>query len=236
MFNLGRFNLMRFNVRGDTDEDILSRARMDAQFGAMVSNGRDTYDTAFGQAAVETLTRGAAGCLDRVALAASVGHWGFLERQCQDEAEARASVGFGGALGLTSYPLADGEAILIGLVRLGEDLYRLEDTVGAAFGRRAYMGMNLLPPRAVGEAFFWTQVTTTRFDISYIDIDLTIPRGATLVIDSNSYIVLLDGENVIWTHSGDWLHLSRRTHDVLVQARSGSMTARKEYLYTERWL
>ena len=69
------------------------------------------------------------------------------------------------------------------------------------------------------------------------NLDIEIPPGSTLVVDSNNYNVLLDGENAIWTQSGDWLdNLNRETISLNIQAASGGSGLTATVLYTERYL
>lgn len=66
-------------------------------------------------------------------------------------------------------------------------------------------------------------------------LDVTLPPGGKLVIDSDNLIVLLDGENALHLHAGDWVYLSRGTLDVEVDSGSAA-TLDCNILYTERWL
>lgn len=66
-----------------------------------------------------------------------------------------------------------------------------------------------------------------------IDINVTIPPGGELVIDSDTYTVTLGGINVLHLHSGVWLYIDDSVVDVLVSAGGGSPTA--TVTYAERW-
>ena len=68
-------------------------------------------------------------------------------------------------------------------------------------------------------------------------LTLTLQPGQRLVIDAQNYNVLLDGENAIDTHSGDWLdELDRRTIDISITASAGVANLDATILYTERFL
>lgn len=71
-------------------------------------------------------------------------------------------------------------------------------------------------------------------DILEITIDVTIAPGQILVIDSDNYVVLLDGENIVDKHEGRWLTLDRLVRAVQIGTGSAS-ELQSSILYTERW-
>lgn len=66
-------------------------------------------------------------------------------------------------------------------------------------------------------------------------IDLTIPPGGELRIDSELFTVLLDGENALYTQSGDWINVSRELLRLIIESASGGQL-RGQLIYTERYL
>lgn len=72
-------------------------------------------------------------------------------------------------------------------------------------------------------------------DVFSIEIDVTLAPGDTLVIDSDHYTVLHNGENILDKHSGDWVELSRNTRTLLVESGTPA-TLETSILYTERYL
>lgn len=69
------------------------------------------------------------------------------------------------------------------------------------------------------------------------DLQITLQPGQRLIIDAANYNILLDGENMIHTHSGDWLdNLNRDTINIQIQAASGGSGLEASILYTERYL
>ena len=71
---------------------------------------------------------------------------------------------------------------------------------------------------------------------SVCSINVTIPPGSTLIVDAVNYNVYLDGGNIVYAHSGDWLdELNRMTQSIKITGtRAGNLTA--SILYTERYL
>ena len=50
-------------------------------------------------------------------------------------------------------------------------------------------------------------------------IDVVLGAGQTLVIDTENYLVTLDGENVIDKHSGGWFYLVSGSRGLVVEPR-----------------
>lgn len=76
---------------------------------------------------------------------------------------------------------------------------------------------------------------TAQFDNKYMTISVSIPPGGVLEIDTENYTVTLNGENVLFAHSGAWAEIDRKTKEieVILPAR-GNFSASLEY--TERFL
>lgn len=66
-------------------------------------------------------------------------------------------------------------------------------------------------------------------------LQLTIPPGGELRIDSDLFAVLLDGENALHTQSGDWINISRELLRIIVESASGGQL-QGQLIYTERYL
>lgn len=65
----------------------------------------------------------------------------------------------------------------------------------------------------------------------------TLRPGQKIIIDADSYTVLLDGENAIEIQSGDWIdELDRSTTDIAIKAASGVGNLTTSIIYTERYL
>ena len=66
-------------------------------------------------------------------------------------------------------------------------------------------------------------------------IDVTIPPGGELRIDSSVFNATLNGENILHLYNGDWIMISRDTTTLTVQTASGGKVV-GQLLYTERYL
>ncbi len=68
-----------------------------------------------------------------------------------------------------------------------------------------------------------------------VRVEITLPPGAELRIDSETYRVLLDGENILYTQSGDWIMLARELLYLDIESASGGDLS-GTLIYTERYL
>lgn len=68
-----------------------------------------------------------------------------------------------------------------------------------------------------------------------VSIAVTIPPGGELRIDSDTFRVLLNGENALDKQSGDWLTLSRNLLYLDIESATGSGLS-GNLIYTERYL
>ena len=66
-------------------------------------------------------------------------------------------------------------------------------------------------------------------------LELTIPPGGELRIDSELFSVLLNGENALHTQSGDWINISRELLRLIIESASGGQL-QGQLIYTERYL
>jgi len=68
-------------------------------------------------------------------------------------------------------------------------------------------------------------------------ITATLGPGKTMVIDAGTYDVRIDGQNAVYTHSGDWLdELNRNTQNFTINAAAGAANINATIFYTERYL
>lgn len=66
-------------------------------------------------------------------------------------------------------------------------------------------------------------------------IDVTIPPGSELRIDSETYRALLDGNNILYAQNGDWIVLARELLYLDIESASGG-SLDGVLIYTERYL
>ena len=235
MYNRGSFNKQSFNLLGGQENEVSLRETMTATFGSMISHGEDIYEVSY--------------CIEKaegsmVATAATIYSAELLE-------EISASI-----VGTPEYMLSGvlSESVESS-VNCGEDckiVYDLAESVlssdfigmnayytmpfEANFGSDASAGCDYYDSPILFYAILEVTISSYMFNYRYIVIDVVIPAGSVLVIDSENYNVLLDGENIIDKQSGDWFdELTRNTFDVtIVSGLEGNLTG--SLLYKERFL
>lgn len=238
MFSHGRFDRMRFSVLETQGDDVQFIGSATEAMRAMVGTGGNIHEMIFASASVDGAVMGApgvrfsgtAGAIMREGVRGIVRIMGAIAMAA--EIAARLS------LSQDSAPDIRGAAWMKAKARLSADVYWRADAA-EALGGEACIGVSALMPPMQMDEWFDAQVTTVHFSLRNALFDLAIPPGGTLVIDSGGYWVLLDGEEMIHAHSGDWLILSRNTYDVALEAMEGdtdALEADTRVLYTEKWL
>ena len=66
-------------------------------------------------------------------------------------------------------------------------------------------------------------------------VDITIPPGSELRIDSETFRAMLDGENILYAQNGDWLTLTRELMYIDIESATGG-SLEGMIIYTERYL
>lgn len=235
MFNVGQFNLKQFNVGMQQEEDILHSVSGHLIFKASAGVGQDTHDTVFGGMALSMKVDGAAGVLDSVkgGLQVEGQIFGLIDFKVRDE----GAMDFlhTSTLGMDSYPTADGGLDFTEKLWLGCNIH---DATGGGllFSKKVELSVCIHEPQTYGEFLWWSQISSIKLDITNVTLNVQIPPGGTLIIDSNKYVVLLNGENAMNAHRGGWLYLTRDTYDVAFRPMQGTAKISTQILYDERWL
>ena len=99
---------------------------------------------------------------------------------------------------------------------------------------RAAGSKNVPAPLKVSEVLT-SMLEATSQTTERTTLQLTIPPGGELRIDSELFLVLLNGENAIHTQSGDWINVSRELLRLIIESASGGQL-RGQLIYTERYL
>ena len=99
----------------------------------------------------------------------------------------------------------------------------------AAFASKNILSSLLVSEVATTNASAGTQSTERT------TVTITIPPGGELRIDSDTYRVLLDGENALYAQEGDWIKLAREVLYLDIETASGgplegSITYQERYL------
>lgn len=236
MYNRGAYNRQRFNLAYNQDGSFSLEETMAATFGCMITHGEDIYDNTY--------------CIDQ-----------FGGTVYVTPAELLAETGMAEAFAVSIIALPEyvteislSEAVSAS-ISIGEDSY-LPETLSESINADIYLSMDMYTSddikayveKSIEAACNFLcdvltlaeivdcSISSNMYDYKYIYIDVTIPAGGTLIIDSDNFNVLLDGENAIDKQRGDWFdELTRNTFDVTITSGvSGTLDG--SLLYTERFL
>lgn len=79
--------------------------------------------------------------------------------------------------------------------------------------------------------------TLEAVDLHVCELNVTLNPGDRLIVDAINYNVWLNGENVNWIQSGEWIdELARETSSLSITASAGVSELTASVLYTERYL
>lgn len=235
MYNTGRYNLQPFNTASvETGDNVVDTVNIACTILSAVYRGGNLVEEA------EINAQTGSKLMLNIAIF-SAAQWSGVT-QCvaiayADEisaAQAAAAYSCALAMHLDAYEASD----MANLVRASAQLYATtyeRTSIAETFGQYGYLSNNVILPARELSVLFDAQIVSILFYVQNAEFEIDIPPGSTLVIDSSNYVVLLDGEDVIYCQSGDWLFLNRNTYDVFFDLVGGE-SASKRVLYTERWL
>ena len=140
------------------------------------------------------------------------------------------------ALAADVFPTIDGIEIVTEDCNLGANI-RISLTGEEEVDAVTSLGAKILSPLVSGYEFIDESASLENIDVKTCYLTLTLRPNQVLIIDANTYNVLLDGQNAIEVQSGDWIdELNRNTVDLRIEAASGSANLDATILYTERYL
>lgn len=116
-----------------------------------------------------------------------------------------------------------------GSKRLHRGFSMAEDSTASAFASK-----NVL--RSLFGSEFLTVLTDAgKQSTDQVLLTIVLPPGGELRIDSETFRVLLDGENVLYAQEGDWLSLSRDMRYLDIESATGGVLE-GSITYQERYL
>ena len=234
-YNLSRFNLAKYNRQAD-GTIVYDRIQIDAVFLGQFGLGQKTIDAIQMAAAISGRMQGAAGTLDRGQFDATItreilsryiayGH-DTLAATFTEELSSAAIV-----KDTTTWA-----AEFIPETYLSPRVRDLGTQMDAELDCDVYLGNKVIEPAALMLYGIFNGVFSAEAleEIS-MDLAVTLQPGDILVIDSDNFRVLLNGENAIKYHSGDWIdELNRMSKNITV---SGGGSALETTIYfQELWL
>ena len=233
-YNLARYNLSKYNRTLDVPV-IYDRIQMGAQFFAQVGLGQRTLDDLRLDASVTGQMVMASGTLDSLSASAEItseilrNYIAYGNDRIGAEINSDAEMSNLVMSEDTLASVVNGEVYLSPVVR---------DSVqaDAEITCESYLGNKVVEPmQTIAYGIFGASVTAESIEEFIMDLDITIPAGGVLVIDSDNFRVLLNNQNAIKSHSGDWIDkLNRRTKNITILAGGRNLDA--DIYYQELWL
>ena len=134
------------------------------------------------------------------------------------------------------FPIVSGLETILAECLLGADI-EVDATGAETIDAETALGANILGGLVSGYEFVDESASLENIDTKTCYLTLTLRPNQVLIIDANTYNVLLDGQNAIEVQSGDWIdELNRNTVDLKIEAASGAANLDATILYTERYL
>lgn len=87
----------------------------------------------------------------------------------------------------------------------------------------------------IGTDLLGSKLMANLYDTEHITINITIPPGGVLEIDSENYTVYLNDENVFDSYTGSWAIFDRDTTELTLGVGNGRVIS-GDILYRERYL
>ena len=233
-YNLSRYNLSRYN-RSQAGSETFDKIRAGAIIQAYIGLGQTTNDSLWLTSQIAAKAAIGSGTLEKAALSAvwtgrEVGNYVARSRQV-------ISVSFDSENYLSPKVLdrLSPAAIVSAVVNLSPDVRDLVQA-SAEIGGEFYLGDLVIDPEAItAYGIFGAAITAENLDEIVLTLSCSIPKKGTLVIDSDNFRVLLNGNNAIKYHSGDWIdELCRDTKSIKIESGGNTLTA--EIYYQELWL
>lgn len=231
MFNHGRFNRKRYNLP-DKSADIAIRDKWLTPVGGSLRAGEDISLRSVPEAELETsiyLGRGSdagAGCES------------LLRAKCEWELRHSLAIVL---LSNTESDIKSRDTSAIVLIA-GEEIHQsshiklninLKDTFGAKMTGRGRQGADYAMPPFTGSEAINVMATTAQYDTYYGEIDIEVPQGSELIIDSENMTVTLNGENILYAQSGEWPVIDRDVESITISCGRGQTVVVE---YQERYL
>lgn len=232
MFSFDRFNLSRFSL-GSQDNTIRIELLLAENLESVAGVAIPVETTAFFNDILRGTARGAIGIASTFESYASMNSAALM----------RANIIVKGLLGDTLQAMSDGaqNSMIVNVLadNLGASSYASADILwheayADALTSLASVVKDILIDPLLYEVLGSVSGAGTQ-STEQVSVTVTIPPGGELRIDSDTFRVLLNGENVLDKQSGDWLMLSRDLLYLDIESAIGNGLS-GNLIYTERYL
>lgn len=234
-YNLSRYNLSKYN-RSQAGSETFDKLRAGAVIQAYIGLGQTTNDSLWLTSQMAGLASIGSGSFEKAALSAVWSGNGTGNYIARNRQTISASLDAENYLSPKVLDLLSPAAVLSAAVNLSPNVRDSELTCQAQFSGELYLGNLVIDPEAItAYGIFGAAVTAENLSEVVLILSCSIPAKGTLVVDSDNFRVLLNGNNAIKYHSGDWIdELCRDTKSIKIE--SGGTTLTAEIYYQELWL
>ena len=232
MFSFDRFNLSRFSL-GSQDNTIHIELLLAENLESVAGVAIPVETTAFFNDILRGTARGAIGIASTFESYAAMNSAALMQ----------ANIIVKGLLGDTLQAMSDGaqNSMIVNVLadNLGASSYASADILwheayADALTSLASVVKDILIDPLLYEVLGSVSGAGTQ-STEQVSVTVTIPPGGELRIDSDTFRVLLNGENVLDKQSGDWLMLSRDLLYLDIESAIGNGLS-GNLIYTERYL
>ena len=216
-FNLGAFNLMPFNLIGESPEDVAL-----ALDSAIALDGAASAGPVYEES----------GMLAETGLAHAAALWfaaaedmTSLMQLCAD---ARGNINY--------YSIVVAEASLQGGIALSCNTNLPPAYCATQMAASAAVSLNTVLSGMLGAIALDSWVRHARFEVVEIRVDYELSPGQTIVIDASDFTVKMDGFDILDKHTGAWPIIDDNTYDISYGSPSGTVKVDSSAGWTERYL
>lgn len=232
MFGFDRFNLSRFSL-GSQDNSLPINALLTEELNQVAGVAIPVETTAFFNDVLRGSSRGA------IALQSAFASEGVFHAVCEMQANICSTFLGAGALSHKVFGSQNSNIIA-----------NLSDTLAA----RSYSSKNIIwrasyndtltalvnGVKDIQTSLLSYEVLTAMLEASSTQTEqatftITLPPGSEIRIDSDTFRVMKDGENILYAQSGDWITLSRELLYLDIESASGG-SLQGNLIYVERYL
>ena len=234
-FNRAQFNRTDFNRNGNTA--ILGKASGYESIDAIIGSGLNFNGNAIGYERVNTTLEGYPGLIKSAAGSELVAEMVLTgDIVAFGRANGSEIVSIETTISADIFSSISGDEMVTGSYALSANI--VTDGEGAEIVEAdTTLSANILSELISGYEFVDESTSLENIDIKTCYLNVTLKPGQILIVDANTYNVLLNGNNAIESHSGDWIdELNRNTVDLKIESASGAFNLSATILYTERYL
>lgn len=233
-YNLSRYNLAKYNRSVDADI-VFDKLTASSMFQAFIGLGQTTKDVLRIDSAFSGFANIASGTLDVSKYETIFGSEIICKFVAYGHEILSDALTFEGYLSPFVNDKLTMTSEFSAISYLAPDVKDVL-AVGSEFDCESYLGNVMIDPEPImAYAIFGAAVSAETYEEIVMNLDCTIPAGGVLTIDSDNFRVLLNSQNAIKYHSGDWIdELNRQSISITIE--SGGSTLNSTIYFQELWL